>query len=172
MKREGYFLLLLFSFFYKTSNSQSITPYTFNNGGGASLTMEWSMNESVSITNFSNFGLSLNTGVLQPMSTIVTGIDELGSAVFGNQIAIGPNPTSNILHIKSKLNQIGNLSIQLLDAKLAVLQTIESGTIYYNYEKEILMQVYPDGYFYVRVYFKPLNGLAKTGIYKIIKLSN
>ncbi len=171
MKYTVYFLIVLFSFCHTKGQSQAITPFAFNNGGGSSATMEWSMNESVSIANFISAGYSLNTGVLQPLTTIVTGVDELGSSVFGNQIAIGPNPTSNILHIKSRLNQMGSLSIQLLDAKLMVLQTLESGAIYYNYEKDIAMQMYPDGYFYVRVYFIPMSGVAKTGIYKIIKLS-
>jgi hypothetical protein len=159
MKYAVYFLLVLFSFCHTKGQSQAVTPFTFNNGGGSSATMEWSMNESVSIANFINAGYSLNTGVLQPLTTIVTGVDELGSSV------------SNILHIKSRLNQMGSLSIQLLDAKLMVLQTLESGAIYYNYEKDIAMQMYPDGYFYVRVYFIPMSGVAKTGIYKIIKLS-
>jgi hypothetical protein len=34
------------------------------------------------------------------------------------------------------------------------------------------MQGYPDGVMYVRVYFKPNNGAAKTGVYKIIKIAN
>ena len=132
--------------------------------------MEWSMGESVSIANFISSGYSLNTGVLQPMTSLVTAINEYGPAVFGSQITIGPNPTINLLHIKARFNQAGTLSLQLLDSKSAQIFTQEVGTIFSTYEKDILMETYPSGVFYMRVYFKPVTGAAKTGIYKIIKL--
>lgn len=150
--------------------AQGIAPYSLNNGGGYSGTMEWSMGESVSIANFIASGYSLNTGVLQPMSSIVTAINEYGPAVFGTQITIGPNPTSNLLHIKARFNQVGSLSLQLIDAKSSIVFTQEAGTIFSSYEKDILMENYPSGIFYMKVYFKPITGIAKTGIYKIIKL--
>ena len=162
-----YFAFLLFAI---QLQSQSITPYTLSNGGGSSATMEWSMGESVSIANFLTSGYSLNTGVLQPLTSIVTAINEYGPAVFGNQIIIGPNPTSNLLHIKARFNQAGTLSLQLLDAKSAIVFTEEAGTIFSSYEKDILMENYPSGVFYMKVLFKPNTGAAKKGIYKIIKL--
>ena len=132
--------------------------------------MEWSMGESVSIANFISSGYSLNTGVLQPMTSIVTAINEYGPTVFGTQITMGPNPTSNLLHIKARFNELGTLSFQLIDAKSAIMFTQDVGTIFSSYEKDVLMEHYPSGIFYMKVYFKPSNGNAKTGIYKIIKL--
>jgi hypothetical protein len=132
--------------------------------------MEWSIGESVSIANFLASGYSLNTGVLQPMTSIVTAINEYGPAVFGTQITIGPNPTNNLLHIKARFNQAGSLSFQLIDAKSTIVFTQEVGTIFSSYEKDILMENYPSGIFYMKVYFKPSAGNTKTGIYKIIKL--
>jgi hypothetical protein len=167
---------LRFSFFFFSSLffnnlfGQSITPYALSNGGSSSSTMEWSMGESVSIANFIASGYSLNTGVLQPMTSIVTSINEYGPAVFGNQIMIGPNPTSNLLHIKARFNQVGSLSLQLIDAKSSIMFTQDAGTIFSSYDKDILMENYPSGIFYMKVYFKPITGIAKTGIYKIIKL--
>jgi hypothetical protein len=164
---------LFFLFSLLTVNnlySQTITPHAMNNGGGYSSTMEWSLCESVSIANFITSGYSLNTGVLQPMTSIVTAINEYGPAVFGNQITIGPNPTSNLLHIKARFNQAGNLTYQLIDAKSTIVFTQEAGTIFSSYDKDILMENYPSGIFYMKVYFKPSTGNAKTGIYKIIKL--
>jgi len=70
---------LFFLFSLLTNNniySQTITPHALNNGGGNSSSMEWSMGESVSIANFIASGYSLNTGVLQPMTSIVTAINE------------------------------------------------------------------------------------------------
>jgi hypothetical protein len=167
--RYGVFILTFFFFGHKTF-AQNITPHAMNNGGGYSSTMEWSIGESVSIANFLASGYSLNTGVLQPMISIVTAINEYGPAVFGTQITIGPNPTSNLLHIKSRFNQVGTLSFQLIDATSTIVFTQEAGTIFSSYEKDVLMENYPSGVFYMKVYFKPSTGNTKTGIYKIIKL--
>jgi hypothetical protein len=164
------FLFITFLSNFTEAKAQSISPYTFNNGGGYSSTMEWSIGESVSIANFIASGYSLNTGVLQPMTSIVTAINEFGPSVFGTQITIGPNPTTNLLHIKARFNQAGTLSFQLIDAKSSIVFTQEVGTIFSSYDKDILMENYPSGVFYMKLYFKPINGNAKTGIYKIIKL--
>jgi len=164
-------LLFCTIFLFATKiHSQSISPYAINNGGGSSGSMEWSIGESVSIANFIASGYSLNTGLLQPMTNIVTSINEYGPAVFGNQITMGPNPTSNLLHVKARFNQVGTLSFQLMDAKSTLVFTHEVGTIFSSYDKDILMENYPSGIFYMKVYFKPITGNAKTGIYKIIKL--
>ena len=104
------FLVLLITILSspKAIHSQSLTPITLNNGGGTGLGMEWSMGESVSIANFYTPGLLLTTGVLQPNTSIVTGITEFGPSVFGNDITIGPNPVVNLLHIKADLKQMGD----------------------------------------------------------------
>jgi hypothetical protein len=168
----GRFIVLLCCFFsfIDPSFSQSITPSTLNNGGGSGLGMEWSMGESVSIAYFTTSNLSLTTGVLQPLTSFVTGINDFGPTVFGNDIIIGPNPVFSQLHIKAGFNQMGTLSFQLIDAKSALLKTIEAGTIFSNYEKDIVLDTYADGVMYIRVLFKPTNGILKSGIYKIIKL--
>ena len=162
--------ILIYCLIFNLVNGQVISPNTLNNGGGYSSSMEWSIGESVSITNFIASGYSLNTGGLQPMTSIVTAINEYGPSVFGSQITIGPNPTSNLLHIKARFNQVGTLSFQLIDAKSTIVFTQEAGTIFSSYEKDIFMENYPSGVFYMKVFFKPSTGNTKTGIYKIIKL--
>lgn len=152
------------------SQAQAISPYTINNGGGFSSSIEWSMGESVSIAHFITPSISLNTGLLQPLTTIVTSINEFGPAVFGNEIVIGPNPTINKLQLKASLSQIGKMTIQLIDTKSLILETAESGTMVNSYYQEWQLEKYPAGIFYLRVIFKPLTGAVKTGIYKIIKL--
>jgi hypothetical protein len=149
---------------------QSITPLTFNNGGGSSSFLEWSITESVSVASFIAPGFSLNTGVLQPNTNVVTSINEYGPAVFGSQITIGPNPTLNLLHFKARFAEVGRLSIQLMDAKSAIVLTQDIGTIFSSYEKNISLDDYPSGVFYLKVYFKSIVGNTKTGIYKVIKL--
>jgi hypothetical protein len=162
--------ILIYCLIFNLVNGQVISPNTLNNGGGYSSSMEWSIGESVSIANFIASGYSLNTGGLQPMKSIVTAINEYGPSVFGSQITIGPNPTSNLLHIKARFNQVGTLSFQLIDAKSTIVFTQEAGTIFSSYEKDVFMENYPSGVFYMKVFFKPSTGNTKTGIYKIIKL--
>lgn len=165
-----YFLSFLIVFIPLCSFCQSITPQTFNNGGGSIPIMEWSISESVSITPFIAPGFSLNTGVLQPNTSLVTSLNEYGPAVFGSQITMGPNPTSGVLHFKARFAEVGNLSLQLIDAKSAILFTHDAGMIFNSYEKNFSLENYPSGVFYVKVFFKPIAGNIKTGIYKIIKI--
>jgi hypothetical protein len=132
--------------------------------------LEWSLSESISIAPFIAPGFTLNTGVLQPNINVVTSINEYGPSVFGSQITIGPNPTSHLLHIKTRFAEIGRLSIQLMDAKSTIVLTQDVGTIFSSYEKAFSMEDYPSGVFYLKVYFKSVVGSIKTGIYKVIKL--
>ena len=161
--------LLIFSFPFFCF-CQSITPYTLNNGGGSSSSLEWSITESVSVSSFIAPGFSLNTGVLQPNTNVVTSINEYGPSVFGSQITIGPNPTMSLLHFKARFAEVGRLSIQLMDAKSAIVLTQDIGTIFSSYEKNISLEDNPSGVFYLKVYFKSIVGSIKTGIYKVIKL--
>ena len=161
--------LLIFSFPFFCF-CQSITPYTLNNGGGSSSSLEWSITESVSVSSFIAPGFSLNTGVLQPNTNVVTSINEYGPTVFGSQITIGPNPTLSLLHFKARFAEVGRLSIQLMDAKSAIVLTQDIGSIFSSYEKAISLEDYPSGVFYLKVYFKTIVGNTKTGIYKVIKL--
>ena len=163
-------IFLIISTGFSNLYAQSITPNTLNNGGGTVANMDWSMGESVSISHFATTNYFLNTGMLQPLTTIVTAINEYGPAVYGNQITIGPNPTTNLVHFKGNFTQAGKLLIQVIDAKSSVILTLDAGTIISSYEKDIFMDSYPSGIFYIKVFFKPANGLAKSGIYKIIKL--
>ena len=149
---------------------QTITPQTLNNGGGSSSSLEWSFTESVSVASFKASAFSLNTGILQPNTNVVTSINEYGPAVFGSQITIGPNPTMSLLHFKARFAEVGRLSIQLMDAKSAIVLTQDVGTIFSSYEKAISLEDYPSGVLYLKVYFKTIVGNIKTGIYKVIKL--
>jgi hypothetical protein len=163
-------LSIIIASFSLSCYSQSITPLTFNNGGGSSSFLEWSLTESVSISSFIAPGFSLNTGVLQPNTNVVTSINEYGPAVFGSQITIGPNPTLSLLYFKARFAEVGRLSIQLMDAKSAIVLTQDVGSIFSSYEKAISLEDYPSGVFYLKVYFKSIVGNTKTGIYKVIKL--
>jgi hypothetical protein len=164
-------IIIVFIFFSGIQlSSQTISLYTFNNGGGFNNTSEWSIGESVSIANFTSNGYILTTGVLQPLTSLSTGINEYGPLVFGHQITIGPNPTSNLLRIKTVFNEPGNMSFQILDSKSALVINQDAGIIFSAYNKELMLNDLPSGVFYVRVYFKPMSGKIKIGVYKIIKI--
>ena len=163
------FLFHLFCLIVNDLNCQSITPFALNNVGGYANSMEWSMGESVSIA-FVSSNFALNAGVLQPPKSIVRAINEYGPDVFGNQITIGPNPVTNLLHLKASFKELGTLSFQLIDAKSVIILSQEIGTILNYFEKNILMDQYASGVVYLKVFFKPISGTTKTGLYKIIKL--
>jgi hypothetical protein len=140
-------------------------------GGGNSSTMEWSIGESVSIEHFFSGTYYLNTGLLQPQTNVVTNITEFGPAVFGNQVTIGPIPTTiNLVHFKAQFERPGKLSWQLIDAKSRIIHHVEVGSVINYYYKDIYLAEFPSGIFYVKIYFQPNIGALQTGIYKIIKL--
>ena len=170
MSKKNIGFIFIYCLIFNVVNGQAITPYTLNNGGGSSSSLEWSITESVSVSSFIAPGFSLNTGILQPNTNVVTSINEYGPSVFGSQITIGPNPTLSLLHFKARFAEVGRLSIQLIDAKSAIVLTQDVGTIFSSYEKAISLEDYPSGVFYLKVYFKTIVGNTKTGIYKVIKL--
>ena len=163
-------IILVTFLFPPTINAQTLSPYSFNSGGGYSNATEWSIGESVSIAHFISFGYSLNTGLLQPITTLTTGIEDYGPVVFGDKIIMGPNPTSKVLRIKARFNQTGEISFQMFDSKSNNVLSYNGGSIFSIYEKDLYLENLPAGSYYMRVSFKPSNGKAKMGIYKIIKI--
>ena len=163
-------IILVTFLFPPTTNAQTLSPYAFNSGGGYSNTTEWSIGESVSIAHFISFGYSINTGVLQPITTVTTGIEDYGPVVFGDKIIMGPNPTSKVLRIKARFNETGEISFQMFDSKSNNVLSYNGGNIFSTYEKDLYLENLPSGSYYMRVSFKPSTGKAKMGIYKIIKL--
>jgi len=172
INKPNKFLFIIIILFATKTYSQTITPFTFNMGGGYSNDkfLEWSIGESASIANFFTTEYKLNTGVLQPNTDIVTGIPEYGPLVFGNQIKIGPNPTTDFIHFKGTFNTSGSLKVQITNASSNVLIIHDAGNISNTYETNFSLDKYPSGIFYLKVFFKPNNGSAKTGVYKLIKL--
>ena len=172
-KKHNIYILSIILFVTKVS-SQTITPYVLNMGGGYSdnFLMEWSIGESASIGNFLNSKNGLNTGVLQPKNLIRKETNINGPTAFGSQITIYPNLTPNIFYIKGNFVTSGNLKMQLIRDNTTILNTHDAGLVSGNYEKSFSLAPYPDGIFYIKVYFKPNIGNMIIGIYKVIKVSN
>jgi hypothetical protein len=65
---------------------------------------------------------------------------------------------------------VGAISFQMFNSKSNNVLSYDGGTIFSKYEKDLYLENLPAGVYYMKVYFKPSAGNAKTGIYKIIKL--
>lgn len=173
MRKGMLFLLLLISL--AKISAQSITPFTVNIAGftatqnGYSLTV--STGETISITNFkSPNGESLNSGFLQNNPPLVTGIEELLSKLGDNEVSITPNPTNGVTNLITNFSVPGQMQYQILDISSKLMFRIQPVNGLSNKQSKIELSNYPAGVYYVLVFFKPNSGIAKTGIYKIIKL--
>ena len=172
--RKGILFLLLLASFDKIS-SQSITPFTVNiagftaTQGGYSLTV--STGETISITNFkSTNGVSLNSGFLQNNPPLVTGIEELLSKLGDNEVSITPNPTNSTTNLITNFSVPGQMQYQILDIGSKLMFRSQPVNGLTNKQSKIELSNFPAGVYYILVFFKPNSGIAKTGIYKIVKL--
>lgn len=172
--RGGILLFILFINIAKL-NAQSITPFTVNIAGftatqnGYSLTV--STGETISITNFkSPNGESLNSGFLQNNPPLVTGIEELLSKIGDNEVSITPNPTNSVSNLITNFSVPGQVQFQILDVGSKLMFRSQPVNGLSNKQTKIELSNYPAGVYYVLVFFKPTSGIAKTGIYKIVKL--
>ena len=173
MRKGMLFLLLLISL--AKISAQSITPFTVNIAGftatqnGYSLTV--STGETISITNFkSPNGESLNSGFLQNNPPLVTGIEELLSKLGDNEVSITPNPTNGVTNLITNFSVPGQMQYQILDIGSKLMFRSQPVNGLSNKQSKIELSNYPAGVYYVLVFFKPNSGIAKTGIYKIVKL--
>ena len=173
MRKGMLFLLLLISL--AKISAQSITPFTVNIAGftatqnGYSLTV--STGETISITNFkSPNGESLNSGFLQNNPPLVTGIEELLSKLGDNEVSITPNPTNSVTNLITNFSFPGQMQYQILDIGSKLMFRSQPVNGLSNKQSKIELSNYPAGVYYVLVFFKPNSGIAKTGIYKIVKL--
>ena len=172
--RKG-ILLLFFLISISRIFSQSITPFTINIAGFTSIQSGYSLTvstgETISITNLkAPNGESLNSGFLQNNPPLVTGIEELLNKIGDNEVSITPNPTNTITNLITNFIQPGQLQYQILDVGSKLLYRSQSQNALSTKQTIIELQNYPAGIYYILVFFKPNSGIAKTGIYKIVKL--
>ena len=156
------------------SYGQSISPQTINVGGAITLssgyTLDYSIGESASIAFFkSSDNSSLNTGVLQSFTPLITGIVNL-SFTEGDNIAVSPNPASQNIRIKGILNHPGFIEFHLVDVNGRVL-FIDPKNYYINYfEREFNVSSFNDGVHFIRLMYNSIDGESKPAIFKFIKI--
>jgi hypothetical protein len=172
--RKGILVLILLVYYARIS-AQSITPFTVNIAGftatqnGYLLTV--STGETISITNFkSPNGESLNSGFLQNNPPLVTGIEELLSKISAGEVTISPNPVNSETNLVTNFVVPGQMQYQILDITSKLLFRSQPVSGISNKQTKIDMTTYTAGTYYIIVFFKPISGISKTGIYKIVKL--
>ncbi len=151
--------------------AQTVSPYTLNNGGGSSTNLEWNVAEAEAVSQFSANRILLTTGLLHPLATVITAMEEYDPLIFGDQITIGPNPVERMMSIKARFDQEGTFAFQLLDSRPALLFSFESDQKGINFEREVDLGSQAVGVYFLRVYFKPHFGSIKTAIYKVLKVN-
>ena len=162
--------LFLFSFAVTKAGAQILSPITVNSGGGFTHNFEWSIAESASIVHFNANNISLNTGLLQPYDNISKLIETIDKDPFFSSIKLWPNPTEKLLNIKIDYTEVGNFSFQIMDVIGNVVLTHDVGVVYSNYEKSVSIEKLPSAPYFLKINFKPINQIAKSKVYKIIKL--
>jgi hypothetical protein len=169
--------ILLFLSLLSTSilSAQSITPFTINIAGftatqnGYSLTV--STGETISITDFkSPNGLGLSSGFLQNNPSLVTGIEDVLPRISDNEVSVSPNPTITNTYLTTSFAVPGQMQFQILDLNSKILFRSEAQNAITVKRAEVVLSNYPAGVYYILVFFKPIIGSPKSGIYKIIKL--
>ena len=99
-----------------------------------------------------------------------TAIEELLSKLGDNEVSITPNPTNGVTNLITNFSVPGQMQYQILDISSKLMFRSQPVNGLSNKQSKIELSNYPAGVYYVLVFFKPNSGIAKTGIYKIIKL--
>jgi len=172
-------LCFLFFVFVSTIHSQSITPFTLNIAGFTSnqisTTLTVSIGETLSITNFNSAnGESLNSGFIQNnnLPIFFKFMNEPITKIAENEITftITPNPTKSTSILALNSNIPGEFQYQILDVGSNLLfRSQPLNGLMFN-ETILNFSNNPPGIYYVMIFFKPISGILKKGIYKIIKL--
>lgn len=168
-------LCFLFFVFVSTIHSQSIKPFTINIAGFTSnqisTTLTVSIGETLSITNFKSAnGESLNSGFIQYNPPIIKVIDEQFTRIGENEVTITPNPTNSTSILATNFNIPGQFQYQILDVGSNLLfRSQPLNGLMFN-ETILNFSNNPPGIYYVMIFFKPISGISKKGIYKIVKL--
>lgn len=158
MKR--YILVLLTAVFALSLSAQKqeviASAGGYNSAGGISIS--WTLGETI-IPTFSAGGLILTHGFQQQL--IVTTIEE--NLLELVNVTVYPNPASELLNIKFELPLDGNVDLFMLNqgGSLVLRDFIEATTV----EKQISMQAYPAGVYFIRLVKGKL-----SNVYKVVKL--
>jgi hypothetical protein len=185
-------LLLGFLFFSLQTEAQStvpavtVTPATFNVGGGSSIInpsfmVDWSIGESTVIETFqgenpypnSIVGTKWNvtSGIVQPFVKKHIIFNDLIPYWTNQEIRVYPVPTPNTVFIDFRSSTTGKISIQLmtLDGRILGVKEFIQVNGYSTQSWNIKNQ--PSGAYYLRIILRTFEGkIFKQGTFKIEKI--
>jgi hypothetical protein len=128
----------------------------YNSAGGISIS--WTLGETI-IPTFSSGDLILTHGFQQQLivTTIEDNLEELVN------VTVYPNPASEVLNLRFEVPVEGEIDVYLLNQQGQLVKTdiIEAATL----EKQINMQEYPAGIYFLRLVKGKL-----SNVYKVVKL--
>lgn len=187
MKKACLIGLLFFSLQSRSqSTSVSVSPGTFNTGGGSAtlspyFMVDWSIGESSLIDTYfgenatanSHVGVRWNvtSGVLQPFDSVHIAFNELAPLWTKEEIRIYPVPVSDVAFIDFRSATTGRISIQLLSARGFPLGTKEFSQIDGKGIQSWNLTNKTSGTYFFRILLTSENGkLLKQGTFKIEKI--
>lgn len=160
MKR---YILVFFAALYALSLSGQKQEVIASAGGydtdaGNTISISWTLGETI-IPTFSSGDLILTHGFQQQLivTTIEDNLEELVN------VTVYPNPTSEVLNLRFEVPVEGEIDVYLLNQQGQLVKTdiIEAATL----EKQINMQEYPAGIYFLRLVKGKL-----SNVYKVVKL--
>ncbi|MFH0841052.1 MAG: T9SS type A sorting domain-containing protein [Bacteroidota bacterium] len=158
MKRYALvFLTAMFALSLSAQKQEVIASAGGYNSAG-DISISWTLGETI-IPTFSAGGLILTHGFQQQL--IVTTIEE--NLLELVNVTVYPNPAIDVLNIKFELPLDGAVDLYLLtqQGSLVLTDFIEATSV----EKQVNMQGFPAGVYFVRLVKGKLNN-----VYKVVKL--
>ena len=82
-------------------------------------------------------------------------------SLSGDQVTIGQNPTSNHLYVKTKFGQAGKINLKINDLRATQIYSDQLDLSLGIYNKDIQLQGFAAGTYFLTIYFKPIIGPMK-----------
>ena len=110
-------LILLGTAAVGSIHAQSIGPSTLNAAGGTAVIgtneFDWSVGEMTLVNTFTNSGIIVTQGVLQPAGYSNEGV--ANNSLLSKQLQVFPNPASTVVNIEYTSPVQGTLTYKLTD---------------------------------------------------------
>ena len=148
------------------SNAQIKFESTINTTGSSSanatMQLEWSMGEQLSIQQFTAGSLIITTGILQ--GSIV----KIADPAINAEVKLFPNPANEFFNASFQFTKTGNMHLQIFDMAGKKLSTFSKAYAVGIYAEKFTSKQLPAGTYIVQVLFITDNGESQKGSYKMI----
>lgn len=156
-------ILCLFSVYaHAQIKFESTVNTTGNAAANATMQLEWSMGEQLSIQQFSAGTLIITTGILQ--GSIV----KIADPAINAEIKLFPNPANDFFNASLQFAKPGKMHLQIFDMAGKQLSTFSKNYAVGIYAEKFVTKQLPAGSYIVQVLFIADNGVSQKGSYKMI----